>query len=66
MMASPVTPDRLHDQRTWRYARFQRDQLQMTLDGCRHLGLRTFESACNQAIAAMDAVIADCTTRMVF
>lgn len=66
MIASPVTADRLHDQRTWLYARFQRDQLQMALDSCQHLALREFESACRTAITAMEAVMDDCHTRLAF
>lgn len=58
-MIAPVPTDRLHAQRNWLYARFQRDQLKMTLDGCRHLGLREFESAVAQSITAMEAVMDD-------
>lgn len=66
MNAAAITPDRLHDQRTWLYARFQRDQLQMTLDACQHLALREFESACRTAITAMEAVMDDCHSRLAF
>ena len=66
MSPASVTADRVRLQRTWLYARFQRDQVQMTLDGVRTLGLSEFESACRQSITALESVMSDCQEKLAF
>lgn len=66
MAPAAVTSDRVRMQRTWLYARFQRDQVRMTLEGCQHLGLVEFESALRQSITALEAVMADAQEKLAF
>lgn len=66
MSPASVSLDRLRDQRTWLYSRFQRDQLVFTLEGARHLAMHDFERACQQAIDALEAVMTDVERRLAF
>lgn len=66
MSPASVSLDRLRDQRTWLYSRFQRDQLVFTLEGSRHLAMHDFERACQQAIDALEAVMTDVERRLAF
>lgn len=66
MSPASVSLDRLRDQRTWLYSRFQRDQLVFTLEGARHLAMHDFERVCQQAIDALEAVMTDVERRLPF
>ena len=66
MSPASVSLDRVRDQRTWLYSRFQRDQLVLTLEGARHLAMHDFERACQQGIDALEAVMTDVERRLAF
>lgn len=65
MTPASVSVDRVRAQRTWRYCRFQLDQLSLTLASARHLALHEVEAACQQRIDALEAVMLSVESQLV-